>query len=73
MTKLTKAQREALTWLWPTSRRQWHGPFFGDPSIAALDALVRRKLAVKQGSAGWSIYFGMTDAGRAARAAIEAE
>lgn len=73
MSKLTKAQAEALEWLWPTSRRQWLGRQYctiSTPTIAALDALVRKGLAKKQGSAGWSIYFTMTDEGRAARAAL---
>ena len=73
---LSKAQRDALlTWLWPTSRRLWVDPRNGldSPSSSALGALCRKGLASKEGSAGWTIYYEMTDAGRAARHALEAE
>lgn len=67
---LTKKQREALEWLWPTSRRHWQTMECGDPAIGTLDSLVRRGLATKTGSAGWSIYFEMTDTGRLARSLL---
>jgi hypothetical protein len=63
---LTKKQRDALEWLWPKSRRHWRTTDCGDPAIGSLDSLVRRGLATKSGSSGWSIYFEMTDTGRLA-------
>jgi len=71
--KLSEAQEGALDWLWRDSRRRWNGAPLDDPSIAALDALVRKGLAEKTGSSGFPIYYKMTDAGRAALRSREGE
>lgn len=64
MGKLTYAQRNALEWCWPSSRRRWGGVIMDDPPISAFQALVRKGLVKKDGSDGTPIYFELTALGR---------
>lgn len=58
--KLTEPQRDALGWLHHDgSPHLWSGRDAGHPSIAALDALVRRGLARKRGGDGFPVYYAM--------------
>jgi hypothetical protein len=66
--KLSQAQKHALDWLYPAHRgrpqwRAYNSPICGDPSLAALLALVRRDLAQKQGGNGFPSKYQPTEFG----------
>jgi hypothetical protein len=59
--KLTAAMRDALGWLYPDgSYHLWSGRDAGHPSIAALDALVKRGIARKRGGDGFPVHYAIT-------------